>query len=131
MKEITVTKLLDRDGHPICLVPLTNSKKTVTVFQDDFNYLIENGLSPLWRLENNQILERGTKLSVTRLVGKAGKAQKVHVLDGDATNLHRHNLAISSGGSGKNTTETLKSQRPHQFNKVTIKYEIINPPWHQ
>ncbi len=122
----------DRDGNPIVCVPLTNAPdQKVQLNRDDFDLLIEMGLDPRWKLENGQILERGTRLSITRLVADAKSGEKIHLIDGDPTNLKQNNFLRSKGGSGSDAREQLSPlKRPDKFRRFQIKHKNINPPWH-
>src|SRR5262245_31157537 len=105
---LTVTHYLDNKSKIPCVsVPLTNIDKKVYLRQDDFYRIISQGLDARWRLENNQIIERGTRLSVTRLVAQADHGQRVLLIDKDPCNLKRDNLAIGKGGTGSNVSQRL------------------------
>lgn len=129
---VTVTHYLDDTQKPCVCVPLSNVDREVHLWTDDFYRLIQGGLDARWRLENGQILEKGTRLSVTRLVADADKGESVLLADKNPCNLKRSNLVLAKGRSGKNTyqrfldvDERLKVAR----HKAKIKYEPINPYW--
>jgi hypothetical protein len=128
MKEITVTHRII-DDTPVVFVPIENSDKEVKLYQDDFNYLVRHGIDLRWKLVNGQIMERGTRLSITRLVANAGAKQKVSLRDGNPLNLMRGNLLIGPGGGRFNPKDRLLNyeERPHKLNKPTINHQYINP----
>jgi hypothetical protein len=131
MNIVEVYRFEDEDGNAMCSVPLTNVDKKVQLYLQDFNSLIESGVDPRWRLSNGQILERGkAKLSITRLVAKAKKGEKIRLLDGDACNLRRDNLLKTGGGGRKDATENLSSENRHRFHQVKLKYiDAPLPAW--
>jgi hypothetical protein len=132
MNEVRITKYID-DNHCLVLVPLTNAHKSVILYQEDFNRLIEAGVDPRWRLQSNQILERGRGgLSVTRLVAHAGEGQKVRVLDKDPCNLRKSNLITVKGRGRIDPGNKLSSEdrlaKLRSIRDVRITYDKINPP---
>jgi hypothetical protein len=120
---ITVEHRIENDTA-IVEVPLSNSDRVVRMYQQTFDELINRKLSPVWKLVRGQVLEVGSNLSVTRLAGDALAGQKVRLLDHDATNLRRDNIAITLGTS--NAKDKLK-ERTHNFNPVTINHIYHNP----
>lgn len=132
MKTLAITHFLDEDGTPLVSVPLTNSDKSVVLYQADFNQLYELGVDPRWRLSYGQILERGrSKLSVTRLIANAKSGDKIQILDRDPCNLKRDNLVTAAGGGMSKTRDKLfLGNRPHKFlNTVVLKHVEILPSW--
>lgn len=131
MNNLTVTKYVDAE-HCLVSVPLTNAHSSVILYQEDFNRLIEAGVDPRWRLQSNQILERGRGgLSVTRLVAQAGEGQKVRVLDKDPCNLRKSNLIAVKGRGEINPANKLSSEdrlaKLRSVRDVRITYDKINP----
>ena len=129
MKEIQITRFME-GSTPVCSIPIGNSDRLVYMHLDDWYSLIGKGLDPRWTLSNGAILERGTRLSVTRLVAGCKKGQRVSLLDNNYCNLRRQNLLVGFGSGGKDPLDRLnnKEERPHRPTPVTIKYVDINPP---
>jgi hypothetical protein len=127
MNEITIRHFIENDTA-IVSVPLSNSKRSVELYQQDFDCLTASGLDPRWTLSNGQILERGTRLSVTRLVADANKGEKVRLLDNDPCNLKRCNLLKGRGGGRFSAKDRLSNieERPHKF-KTTINHLYDQP----
>jgi hypothetical protein len=128
MNEILITHWMEQ-STPIVSVPLTNSNRLVCLYQDDFDYLMALGLSPKWVLTNGQILERGTRLSVTRLVADAKKGQGVKLFDKDPTNLRHPNLILVRAGGRLNARDVLRNteERPYNLDKPTLTHKYIIP----
>jgi hypothetical protein len=128
---VKVTHYLSEDGEAMVSVPLTNTNQQVSLYQETFNSLIEKGLDPRWMLSNGQILERGTRLSVTRLVANIGKGEKVQLFDGNPCNLKQDNFVIGKGGGKYRAMDKLLSpERTHKFkNKATLEHKYIEPDW--
>jgi len=126
MNEITIKHSVWND-NAIVEVPLSNDKRSVRLYKLDFDTIIARGLCPIWRLDNGQILERGTRLSVTRLVGDAGQGEMIRLADGDPTNLTRPNLLKARGRGKFSASDRLSSdERPHRF-KTTINHLYDEP----
>jgi hypothetical protein len=73
MKTIAVSHYTDTDGNKLVSVPLSNSDKTAILNEDDFNALLELGISPVWKIYNNQITTRYDlkDVSISRLLRNA------------------------------------------------------------
>jgi len=124
---------MDPDGvTALVSVPLTNTDKTVVLYQEDFNDLIRSGLSPLWRLMQGQVLERGrARVSISRLVKNAKAGQKIYFIDKDPCNLRRSNLLTAIGCSKSKTRDKLKNRPRSSFLKerVELKHIYIKPSY--
>lgn len=102
---IKIVHSTDRKQVDIVKVSLSNSKSYVTMYENDFNELMDLGLTPRWRLA-----EDGTPI-VSVLAGKAiavarvlldARKEKVRYLNGKKTDLRRDNLILDArGGNGK------------------------------
>jgi hypothetical protein len=107
---------------PIVQVPLLNSDRKVVLHKSDFETLIQLGLNPIWRLQDNKVLECGTRLTVARLVFDAKQGEQVNFLDEDPCNLRQSNLYKTYGGSGSNAREKLetvkRSSRRVKLNQI-------------
>ena len=90
--KIEIKHDLDTNGMtPIVLVPLTNSDQKVTLYETDFDTLMKEGLYPVWRLSSGKVLERGSQISVARLVMDAKENEKIYFKDGNVGNMRRDN----------------------------------------
>lgn len=101
-------------------VPLSNSKRKVTLYSDDFELLTHRGLGLPWRLEAGTVWVRNSdpihrKLSIARLIADAGQRQNVKYIDLNPLNLLRSNLVLCPGGAKFRTWECVKPslRRPH------------------
>jgi len=117
---IEIEHTTDDEGKDIARVPLMNSADKATVYEDDFKFLMDLGVSPHWKWSTGQVSVGNGKgnLSIARLLIDAGKGQKIIYLDQDRTNLRRQNLVVSTGGGKFRTreqiviTHNLRSNRP-------------------
>jgi len=130
---ISITHFMDDEGIPCVSVPLTNVPKSVILYQEDFNLLIEMGLTPLWRFTQGQVVEIGRpKISVPRAVVDAKGGDSIEFKDHDPLNLKRSNLNYSQG-NGKHRTRDKITSHNRPKNKGTIEMEHIHqlPSWEQ
>jgi hypothetical protein len=132
LQKLEIKQHRDEDGNHVVSVPLTNTDKTVKLFQEDFDRLMRSGLDPRWRLSNGEVFERGrSRLSIKRLIADAAKGEKVQLLDGDPCNLRRDNLITTPGGGKYKARDKLGyMERPHRFlNRVELKRITIPASW--
>jgi len=128
--KIEIKHDLDADGlTPIVLVPLNNSDQKVTLYETDFEALLQKGLLPNWRLSSGKVLERGSPISVARLVADAKAGEKIYLKDKNPCNLRRDNLLIASGGNSRTSArqKRLSEQRPHY--PIELKHIQTEVPW--
>jgi hypothetical protein len=130
MRTIEITHIKNsRDQKNVVLVPLTDSDKQATLYEDDFNSLVEIGVSPNWKYNPEiggqvKVYCANRMLSVARILLNAGKGAKVQFLNGDRTDLRRDNLVIAPGaGNFRDRDFVLKS---HKFfpNRPQLKHVI-------
>jgi hypothetical protein len=101
------------DGRKIVIVPLSNSKRKVKLWETDFNELMRLGAGLPWRLVQGTVYVRNKNhlTAIARLIVDADKGQQVSLLDGDACNLLRSNLVRIAGNSRYRAREMID----HQF----------------
>lgn len=100
-RKIQVLHTKDDKGKSIVRVPLSNSDRHATLDEQDFNQLLELGLSPSWKQGTDGLIQVSvpgrTNLPVARLITDASK-QRVRYLNGDKTDLRRDNLVLDGNG---------------------------------
>jgi hypothetical protein len=127
--KIKVNHELNEDGIPIVKIPLTNSDRLVVLYEQDFNTIIELGVTPIWKLTNNQVFARGRgRFPIARLVANAKAGETIKLIDKDPCNLKRDNL-LTTGGQGKfNTRDKLTPiYKKHSF--WTLEHIYNKPSW--
>jgi hypothetical protein len=98
------------DGKDVIVVPLQASWGCARLFEEDFQRLIDAGLSPFWSYNSNgggvsyvraslSGGRCGEQVSLARLVAGAKKGQRVRYRDRDPRNLRSDNLYIERGYS--------------------------------
>lgn len=103
MIKVIHTKYNNQDN--LVNVSLSNSKSYVQMYEDDFNELMDLGLTPRWRLAEDgtpmaSVLPQKS-VAVARVLLDATK-EKVRYLNGKRTDLRRDNLILDSrGGNGR------------------------------
>lgn len=98
------------DGKPIVLVPLTNTGHLAIVDREDWERLMDQGVSPNWFMVFRESADtplharRWTvrvampsrspvqQVSLSRLIAGAVKGEIIHMADGNPLNLRRSNL---------------------------------------
>jgi hypothetical protein len=100
-RKIQVLHTKDDKGKSIVTVPLSNSDRYATLDEQDFNHLIDLGLSPAWKQGADGLVQVSvpgrTNLTVARLITDAS-TQRVSYLNGDKTDLRRDNLVLDGHG---------------------------------
>lgn len=132
MDSVTVTHYTDEQKRNCVSIPLTNVRKDVHLFRDDFNKLMARGINARWRLSNGQVLERGTRVPIARQVADAGKGQKVQFRDKDCCNLKRDNLVISKGGGridAKDMLSDIQKRITVLRNRPQLEHKTNEPEW--
>jgi hypothetical protein len=109
----------DHDGKDIVIVPLGNSEKPAKLFREDFDRLMQVGISDQWLLAYGALgyeyvrcaaSNRGRIQTVARLIMGAGKGQAVQYRDWSSSgrlNLRRDNLFLARGMSTNSAREEL------------------------
>lgn len=100
----------DDKGNPVVRVILGKSRKQVTLDADDYQKLIDRGISTNWFLNRNSSNRAYVRVhaprlgdtknteSVQRLIMNPGPSECVRIIDGDTLNLRRSNLKIVKRG---------------------------------
>lgn len=110
MKNRFPTIFTDSEGQGCIAVPLANSALRATLYIEDYNRLIREGLSPYWSLDFNKkngqgyvraAAKDGRKVAVARLIADAGPREQVRYRNRDRLNLRRENLRRQRGGTAK------------------------------
>lgn len=100
-KKIQVFHTKDDKGKSIVSVPLANSDRYATLNEQDFNELVELGISPAWKQGADGLVQVSvpgrTNLTVARLIADASK-ERVRYLNRDKNDLRRDNLVLDSHG---------------------------------
>jgi hypothetical protein len=100
-KKIQILHTIDENSKGLVKVPLLNSDRYATLYELDFNELIDLGLSSVWKLGTDGVVHVSvpgrTNLSVARVITDAF-TQRVGYLNGDKTDLRRDNLVLDSNG---------------------------------
>ena len=101
MKTITVSHYKDTEGTKLVSVPLSNDKRLAILNEEDFNDLMQQGISPVWKIYNNQVTTRYDlkDVPISRLIRNAGAGTRVELVDGNICNLRRANLVLVEGYS--------------------------------
>jgi hypothetical protein len=101
------------DGRKIVIVPLSNSKRKVKLWETDFNELVRLGAGLPWRLVQGTVYVRNKNrlTAIARLIVDVDKGQQVSLLDGNACNLLRSNLVRIAGNSRYRARDMID----HQF----------------
>lgn len=91
----------DENGKHVVKVPLSSTDNYATLYEQDFNDLVDLGLSANWKQGADGIVQvrvpGRTNLSVARLVTDAS-SQRVSYLNGDKRDLRRDNLVLDGNG---------------------------------
>lgn len=91
-------------------VPLANNERCAVLDEEDFIWLIANGLTGNWTFNNASpgfsyvrapCAKTGNIVTVARLIIGAGRGQAVKYRDGDRMNLRRANLYLSAAKHAK------------------------------
>lgn len=131
MNEVEITHYPDEDLTPIVSVPLTNSKRSVLLYQDDFNTLMDLGVDPRWKLVNGVIYEKGGTIAISRLVADTCINEKVSLRDGDPCNLKRDNLVKYKGGRATESARDKLARSPKRNSQrpanLSLAHTYINP----
>jgi hypothetical protein len=137
MSHRVIKHIVDPDTNEnLVKVPLSDaeSPEHATLNALDYEDLIENGASPLWRLRKDRGKVRVVvglpplrqDIAVSRLVTGAKENQSVTFIDGDATNLRAKNLVLSNGRGLRCERDLLSPQR-HGFGvRHILKHEYYN-----
>ena len=129
MKTKTITAALDEQGRPIVRVPLgrAGNKGYATLYLQDFESLIELGLSASWnRLPKGYVTAScanapGNAVQVARVLLDAGPYELVRYVNGDLTDLRAKNvLKLYQGAAKRRDRDYVKPlKRPHK-----IEYDV-------
>lgn len=97
----------DGDGHRVALVPLgrTGTKGIAVILEDDLSLLESLGLSLRWNRNHSSGVvvapaggSSGGSVQVSRVLLDLGPGENVRYVNGDPTDLRRHNLDINPEG---------------------------------
>ncbi len=114
------------NGRKIVVVPLSNSKRTVKLYETDYNELVVLGVGLPWKWMQETVYVRSNNqnISIARLIVDADKGQRVSYLDGDPTNLTRPNL-IRIAASSKYRARA-RIARSFRRNEPQIKHTKVH-----
>lgn len=126
---ITIEHSLDEDGVPIVSIPVSNSNKNATLFEEDYNLLVSIGVDPRWRLSANCVLAKG-KSPIARLIADAKSGETIRYKDRDSLNLKRDNLVTVIGAAGRSNAREKLAEKPVTFREtVKVNHIHMRPSW--
>jgi hypothetical protein len=103
------------ENRTIIQVPLVNSEKKVSIYEEDFKELMRLGVSDRWSLTQGQVMVRvpnRTNLSsIARLLMDAKANQAVKFLNKDKCDLTRGNLVIEKGPGKYDARKALEDKQ--------------------
>jgi len=105
-----ITRFTDPDGTPCVRVLLSDHQTTAELYAEDYEWLIEQGVTGRWRfvtpnqnaqkyVQCNTSIPYHATLTVARLLTLAEQGQQVRYLDGNTLNLRLDNLRCADGGA--------------------------------
>src|SRR6516165_1909719 len=106
-----IVRHLTENGHELVEVPLDNkAKRYAILFEEDYQNLMDLGLSPRWRVKRDRGAIRvmvwsrtaGYEVAVARLIVSAGPKQSVTYANGNALDLRASNLVVGLGRGLRN-----------------------------
>lgn len=109
------------------VIPLQQSGRYATLYEQDYNDLIDLGLGSVWKLGSDGLVQISvpgrTNLPLARLITNAFRERVVY-LNGDKTCLLRDNLVLDGSGKGhtKLRARDLVVRKPKLNNKIGIEH---------
>jgi hypothetical protein len=134
MKKQRIIRHLIENGHKLVHVPLDNkAKRYAILFEEDYQNLIDLGLTPRWRVKRDRGAIRvmvwnratGYEIAVARLIVGAGARQSVTYANGNPLDLRASNLVVGLGKALRNDRNEIKPSK-HLTRKSVVRHEYIN-----
>jgi len=129
-----IRHLIDENGKKVVHIPLDDkAKRYAILFEEDYQNLIDLGLSPRWRIKQDRGAKRvmvwnrttGYEVAVARLIVSAGAKQSVTYANGNPLDLRATNLVIGLGKGLRNDRNDIRPSR--NFTKHSlVKHEYIH-----
>lgn len=123
MIKLEIVHSLDEFGFAIVTVPLRNSKRSVTMYAQDFDMLTDLGVTFPWFNRQDTICFWSNKksLAIARILIDAGPRETVSYINRNSCDLRNNNLIRVKGGPATHRTRDLivKSFKP-------MRYEIVH-----
>jgi hypothetical protein len=115
-----IVRHLTENGHKLVNVPLDDrAKRYAILFEQDYQNLIDLGLSPRWRIKNDRGAKRvmvwnratGYEVAVARLIVGAGAKQSVTYANGNPFDLRAINLVVGLGRGLRNDRNDIRASK--------------------
>ena len=126
-KKIECLKFISDQDENTVQVPLSRSDKRVTLYESDFEKLIDLGVSPKWCLHVGfpKVYCNQHYLSIARLIADAGVGQKIILKNGNVFDLRRDNLIKDNGSAKIRDREHLLKSNKFNPNRPTISFRTM------
>jgi hypothetical protein len=134
MRKQRIVRHLTENGHRLVQVPLDDkAKRYAIVFEEDYQNLIDAGLTPRWRVKKDRGAIRvmvwnrntGYEVAVARLIVGAGAKQSVTYANGNPLDLRASNLVVGLGKGLRNDRSEIKHSN-HTTKRSVVRHEYIN-----